>query len=411
MVSRVSEPTYRIPAEPLPRLFWRFLRFGLLAWGGPVAQIGLLHRELVEEERWISPADFNRALALYQVLPGPEASELCVYLGMRSRGRIGGFLAGLGFLLPGLTLILALSWAYVRFGLRAPAVQAAFVAVQAAVTALIVRAIHRIGSNAISSRFDLWIALAVTFAHLGGVHFAICLAVAGAAHLGRLRGRVAAGFALLGALVVAAVLWAVLVSPPPALGAEAVASSSGGNETPSLARLALSGLRAGLLTFGGAYTAIPLLQHDAVVAGRWMTDAQFLDGIALSGVLPAPLIIFATFVGWIGGGLTGALVMTAGVFAPAFGFTLLVHDPLERLVQRPGVRQFLDGVTVGVVGLIAATTLGLLRSTVTSPFTAAVFGLALLGFFRLRSRLAIPAVLVAAALVGAGRLLAQGSHF
>src|SRR3712207_1734734 len=115
-----------IPPQSVGRLFLRFLRFGLLAWGGPVAQIAMVRQELVEEEKWVTPAHFNRALALYQVLPGPEAHELCVYFGMLSRGRVGGLLAGLGFMLPGLLLMLLCSWLYVSFGLDSPWVRAVF---------------------------------------------------------------------------------------------------------------------------------------------------------------------------------------------------------------------------------------------------------------------------------------------
>ena len=116
----------------------------------------------------------------------------------------------------------------------------------------------------------------------------------------------------------------------------------------------LSGPRAGLLTFGGAYTAIPFLRDDAV--GRaWMTDAQFLDGLAISGILPAPLIIFSTFVGYFGGGPLGALAMTAGIFLPAFSFGLFFHRPLEKVVESPALHALLVGVTAAVVGVIVAT--------------------------------------------------------
>src|SRR5215208_6528961 len=107
-----------IPHESYPKLFWRFLKFGLLAWGGPVAQIAMIRQELVDEEKWITSERFNRVLAVYQVLPGPEAHELCVYFGLLSRGRVGGILAGLGFMLPGFILMFLLSWLYVRFGLK-----------------------------------------------------------------------------------------------------------------------------------------------------------------------------------------------------------------------------------------------------------------------------------------------------
>ena len=109
-----------VPPQSLPQLSLRFLRFGALAWGGPVAQIAMIRESLVDEEHWISSARFNRTLAVYQVLPGPEAQELAVYFGMLARGRIGGFLAGLGFMLPGFVLMLALSWWYVNAGMDSP---------------------------------------------------------------------------------------------------------------------------------------------------------------------------------------------------------------------------------------------------------------------------------------------------
>lgn len=130
---------------------------------------------------------------------------------------------------------------------------------------------------------------------------------------------------------------------------------------PSLLTLFIVGLRAGLLTFGGAYTAIPIMQYDAVTAGGWMSNAQFLDGLALGGILPAPLIIFSTFVGHLGNGRLGALVITLGVFGPAFAFTLIGHEHIERFIENKTTHAFLDGITAGVVGLIAATALALAR--------------------------------------------------
>ncbi|HUF36880.1 MAG TPA: chromate transporter, partial [Gemmatimonadales bacterium] len=167
-----------------------------------------------------------------------------------------------------------------------------------------------------------------------------------------------------------------------------------------LAALFGSGLRTGLLTFGGAYTAIPFLRDDAVERGGWMTDAEFLDGLALSGILPAPLIIFGTFVGYIGGGALGALALTGGIFLPAFGFTLVAHEPLERLVTRPGLHTFLTGVTAAVVGLIAVTAVALVRASVTDGWTLAIALLALLVMYRWHARLAILTVVLGGALAG-----------
>ncbi len=386
-----------IPHQGYGALFLRFLRFGSLAWGGPVAQIGMLKRELVEEERWITPERFNRALAVYQVLPGPEAHELCVYFGMLARGRIGGLLAGLGFMLPGFVLMFLLSWWYVESqGALTQGLGATFLALQAAVVALIVRAIHRIGSHALQDRWLFGLAAAALAGSLAGVHFSVNLALAGVGCFAlrkRKRGLCAAvALAWIGAIGLA---WL-----GPAAGAQGEVSASAGAVV-TVPSLFVSGLKSGLLTFGGAYTVIPFLQRDAVVVGGWMTNDQFLDGLALSGILPAPLIIFATFVGFLGGRMLGALLLTTGIFLPAFSFTLVAHDPLERITQREGVRHVLDGITAGVVGLITATTVQLAPAALGSVQAVAVCAVSLALLYRIKHRLNVLLVMACAALAGA----------
>lgn len=389
---------HTIPHQSYGALFLRFLRFGALAWGGPVAQIGMLERELVEEERWITPERFNRALAVYQVLPGPEAHELCVYFGMLARGRFGGFLAGLGFMLPGFVLMFGLSWLYVESqGALAPGWGAIFLALQAAVLALIVRAVHRIGAHALHDRWLFGLAAATLAGSLAGLHFAVVLALVGAFY-GALRAGRRALCATLALVWAAAVAYALLA---PSAAAEVALASTTRSGHVSQPLLFYSGLKSGLLTFGGAYTVIPFLQRDAVVTGGWMTNDQFLDGLALSGILPAPLIIFATFVGFLGGGVLGALLLTIGIFLPAFGFTLIAHDPLERVTQRKGVRHFLDGITAGVVGLIAATTVQLAPIALGSLRAAAVATVSLALLYKVKHKLNVLLVMGFAVAAGA----------
>lgn len=369
-----------VPPQSLGGIFLRFLRFGALAWGGPVAQIAGIRQELVDEEHWISPARFNRVLAVYQALPGPEAHELCVYFGMVARGRPGALLAGLGFMLPGFLLMLALSWWYVAAGIDRSTTAGLFAGFQAAVAALIVRAVYRIGIHAIASRGLLLIGVLAAVSQLASVHFMLTLAAGGLLH--------AASGPSSGTR--AASLLAAAWLPP--LAAVTV--------VPGMASLFGTGLRSGLLTFGGAYTVIPFLQHDAVTVGGWMTNQQFLDGLALSSILPAPLVIFATFVGYVGGGLSGALVLTAGIFLPAFTFTMIGHRFFERLVDNPTAHRFLDGVTAAVIGLIAVTAWGLARVAVTGLVSALVFAVALLVVSRWRAKGAAAAVVLAGGAVG-----------
>jgi chromate transporter len=397
-----EEAAARVPHEPLGKLFLRFLKFGSLAWGGPVAQIAMIRQELVAEEKWVSPQRFNRVLAMYQVLPGPEAHELCVYFGMLSRGRIGGILAGLGFMLPGFFLMFLLSWLYVRYGLKTTGTFAViFATVQAAVAALIVRAVHRIGGHVLADRWLWVIALVATAAQLTGVHFAITLVLGGVAYVLAMQGWRALAALLIAAGAAGVAAWfAYNGFQLELMGAGKAAAEGGGQAQRSLWELFISGLKAGMLTFGGAYTVIPFLQEDSVVEGSWMTNTQFLDGLALSSLLPAPLIIFATFVGYLGGGAAGAVVLTIGIFLPAFAFSLVAHDPMERFVSQPRIREFLEGVTAGVVGLIAGTTIALMVVSLRSIPTAIVFAVALAALFYFKSKAVIPLVVAGAAVAG-----------
>lgn len=379
-------------------LFLRFLRFGFLAWGGPVAQIAMIRHELVDEEKWTSSERFNRVLAVYQVLPGPEAHELCVYFGMIARGRIGAFLAGLGFMTPGFLLMFLLSWFYVTYGINSPIFQSVFLGMQPAVAALIVRAVHRIGGHALHENKWLWgVAVLAGFAQLFKVNFLITLLMIGFIYTLAERQKTRLALALSTGFVFSIIYFAFGISLNAASPAniEAVTTS-----TTSLLTLLVSGLRAGLLTFGGAYTAIPFIQHDAVEVGGWLTNAQFLDGLALSGLLPAPLIIFSTFVGYIGGGPLGAIAMTVGVFAPAFAFTIIGHEYLEKLIENKSAHAFLDGVTAGVVGLIAVTALGILNETILGLNAWIIFSLALIIQFRSKSKWTVAGIILAAGLFG-----------
>ncbi|HEY0967918.1 MAG TPA: chromate efflux transporter [Opitutaceae bacterium] len=392
------------PVEPYGKLFLRFLRFGALAWGGPVAQIDMIRQELVAEEKWVSPAHFKRLLAIYQVLPGPEAHELCVHFGMLSRGRIGGVLAGLGFMLPGFVLMFLLSWLYLSVGLASTAFQAVFLGIQPAVIALIVRACHRIGGHCLTNG-PLWtIGVLAAVGEVLGVSFYITLPLAGVAYVVAAKRQWA--LAALAGIVFAVALWQlspVIAGREPLVPVREVATAgSVARETGQAAAPALfgSGLRAGLLTFGGAYTAIPFLREDAVERGAWMEERDFLDGVALSGILPAPLIIFSTFVGYFGGGPLGALAMTAGIFLPAFLFSILFFRHLEAVIRNPTLHNFLEGVAAGVVGLIAITTIKLGFVAIPGFGAAVICGGALVVIYRWKHKLAIPAIVMASGAAG-----------
>jgi chromate transporter len=371
-------------AEPLRGIFVRFLKFGLLAWGGPAAQIAMIKRECVDEEHWISEESFKKLLAVYQVLPGPEAHELCVYFGRLRGGKLGGFLAGLGFMLPGFVLMLGLSILYVEANL-ATHLDQLFYGLTAAVGALVARALVRLGGSFIT---DLPLAL------IAVAGFALTLFVDASFLL-----------VLLGAGL-AYELWKngsrwmrranSLVASPAAL----VLVLAGTITLSLTAQIFFEGLKAGLLTFGGAYTVIPFLHDSAVSGHHWLTNQQFVDGLAMSGVLPAPLIIFSTFVGYLAGGLSGGLVITVGIFLPAFVFPIFLHRYLVAVAENERLRPFLLGVAAGVVGLIAAVTVEILKTSVVDVYTALLAIGAFLALNRWHSKLTVLWVVLGCGAIG-----------
>lgn len=380
------------PRLSLFQLFLRFLRFGFLAFGGPVAQIAMVKQALVEEERWISPARFNRLLAVMQVLPGPEAHELCVHLGMVARGRIGGLLAGLGFMLPGFGLMLGTAWLYGDRIVGNPAMVPVFLGVQIAVLAIILRAVQRIGTHILEDRLLWLLATASLGATLAGVPFWIPLIAAGLVYSFAARPVVATTV-----FAVALVLTVLVSGAGPAVKAHIAASEAG------IVALFIAGLKGGLLTFGGAYTAIPYVRTDTVGRG-WLSDASFLDGVALAGMLPAPLVIFATFAGYVAGGLPGAFAITVGMFLPAFAFSMIFFERLEAIVENPALHRALAGVAAAVVGVIAATLLQLGWATalrVANPIAGfAVFAGAVAVVMLLKGKWVAPALVIGAGVAG-----------
>jgi len=385
----VSSDHTQTPArDPLGSIFLRFLKFGALAWGGPAAQIEMIREECVEREGWVSAESFKKTLAVYQVLPGPEAHELCVYFGRIRGGKRGAFLAGLGFMLPGFILMLALSIAYVKLDL-AGELDDVFYGLNAAVGALVARAVLRLGQNFVSDVPLALIALAAfVLAITGSAGFLLILLAAGIAYeLWTNRDRWTRGTGVF-------TLPAVPFMPLSAIAIGTISLSLG-------AEIFFEGLKAGLLTFGGAYTAIPFLQEASVNNHHWLTDTQFVDGLALSGALPAPLIIFSTFVGYLAGGLGGALLMTLGIFLPAFVFPIFFHRQLVSVAENPRVRPFLLGVAAAVIGLIAAVTIDLLHTSVVDVFTGVLAAAAFFVLYRFHSKITVVAVVLGCGVIGA----------
>jgi chromate transporter len=343
----------------------------------------MVKRECVDEEGWVSEETFRKTLAVYQVLPGPEAHELCVYFGRLRGGKVGGFLAGLGFMLPGFALMLGLSALYVEAGISKD-LDELFYGLAAAVGAIVARALVRLaGSFVTDVPLAVIAVLAFALTAFADASFVLVLAGGGVAYelwtnAGRYSRRLRS------------------ISPLPA----ALLFLTGAVTLSLTAEIFLEGLKAGLLTFGGAFTVIPFLQESAVQNQGWLTDSQFVDGLAMSGVLPAPLIIFSTFVGYVAGGLGGALAMTLGIFLPAFLFPIFLHRWLVAIAENPRIRPFLLGVAAAVVGLIAAVTVDIVETGVVDLPTALLALGAFAALMRFHGKLTVLYVVLGCGLIG-----------
>ena len=347
--------------------FWFWL--GCVSFGGPAAQIALMHEELVERRRWISESRYLHALNYCMLLPGPEAQQLATYMGWLMHGTRGGIAAGALFVLPSLVLLILLSWAYTSWG-QHPWGQALLWGLKPAVTALVIQATHRMALRTLKARW-LWALASVSLlGTLWGLPFPAI--VLGAAAWGYWMTRRAAP--------------AAPIYPPESADQNPHRPDRGlrdlawglGAWVLSLGVLALVGgvghtltqmggffTQAALLTFGGAYAVLPFVTQAAVDQYGWLTAAQMMDGLALGETTPGPLIMVVAFVGFLGGhsqgllgdpllgGVVAACVATWFTFLPSFVFILAGGPWVERTRQMPSLAGPLQAITAAVIGVIA----------------------------------------------------------
>jgi chromate transporter len=329
---------------------------GLLSFGGPAAQIALMHRVILDEKKWVTESEYLRALSFCMLLPGPEAMQLATWIGWRLHGVTGGLIAGGLFVLPGALVVLALSLIYAAFG-EVPLVAALFTGVQAAVIAIVVEALIRVSRRALRSREAYVIAIA---AFLGlyalDLPFPIIILAAGIWGFFRTPAGTAdapAPPAALARSLKAAALWLAIWLLP--LAALTLAAPS------RLAEIGIFFSKLAILTFGGAYAVLAWMAQDVVEAKGWLTIQQMIDGLGLAETTPGPLILVNEFVGFmaahqVGGwqlGLAGAAVAVWMTFIPSFLFIFAGAPFIERLTHMPRLSGALVAITAAVVGVIA----------------------------------------------------------
>ena len=340
------------------QLFGTFWRIGWLSFGGPAAQIALMHAELVERQRWLTERQFLRALSLCMLLPGPEAMQLAAYAGWRLRGIAGGLITGGLFVLPGACVIALLAAAYTVWG-DLPLVQAAFFGIKACVLVIVIEALLRVSKRALKGTAHRLIALGA-FIAIAGLGLPFPIVILGAAALGAL---MQAGPAeIVEGPHPAKGMWVLLPGIPIWLAPIGIAWAAGSE---FLTTLGLFFAKLAIVTFGGAYAVLTYMTQTVVQDLGWLTTGQMIDALGLAETTPGPLILVTEFVAWLAGHAQGgpAMAATAALlslwvtFVPSFLFIFAFAPSIDWLASRPRLAAALEGVTAAVVGVIATLAL------------------------------------------------------
>lgn len=378
--TKENDPTQGDRMPSWREVFLYFLFLGFVNIGGPVAQITMMFNHIVEKRGWLSKDRFIKIMAFCHVLPGPEALQLAIYIGYLKRKLWGGVLAGVTFILPGAIAMIVLSWLYVRYGQLSQVTDALYV-LKPAVLGIIAAGIIKLGRAAIRNAF---LAILLVGAFVGmrfaGINFLLILVMAGSLNLIVVRGS------------------AVLNKNAPTLPAIVVGTTALLPFSDSrLFQIAWLFFKTGLLSFGGAYASLIFVQRGAVAQYQWLSDGQLLDGVALSVATPGPFMLFTTFVGYIAGGIPGAVVATVFVFLPSFIFVLGGVHYIEKVRENRGLQAFLAGVSAAVVGIIAVVSLDLIPQALVDWPTV---GISLLAFILIASLKRDVALVAIGAMVG-----------
>jgi chromate transporter len=353
-VTDASASGSREAARPTTGELWRvFGRIGLLSFGGPAAQIALMHRELVERRPWLDEDRFLSALSFCMLLPGPEAMQLATYAGWRLRGVAGGLIAGSLFVLPGAAVIFALAAIYVSYG-QLPLVQAAFLGVQATVVVVVVEALLKVARRALKAT-DRWVVAGLAFIAIYAFGLPFPLIIGAAALYGGFTARgeaepAPAPVSWQATARTVAVWLSLWLVPLAALWA------SGADRLFEIGRF-FAGLA--VVTFGGAYAVLAWMTQAAVETQGWLTTEQMIDALGLAETTPGPLILVTQFVGFLAGlpggwasAFAAGLVTLHATFVPCFLWIFAGAPYLDWIASRPRLRGALDAITAAVVGVI-----------------------------------------------------------
>ncbi len=365
------------------------LRLGTIGFGGPVALVGYMHRDLVEQRRWISESDYKEGLTLAQLAPGPLAAQLAIYLGYVHYGVLGATLAGFAFVVPSFLMVLVIGWAYVRYG-GLPWMQSVFYGVGAAVIGIIAHSAYKLTKRTIGRDPLLW-----------GIFFV------SAATTIITQSEIVWLFFAAGALV-----WLVRAPPrwlrgstPSAMFgfaplplAALAAPAAFAWQWPLLGQIAVFFTIAGAFVFGSGLAIVPFLYGGVVTEYGWLSEQQFVDAVAVAMITPGPVVITVGFIGYLIAGVPGACVAALATFLPCYLLTIIPAPYFKKHGKRPAIVAVVDGVTAAAIGAIAGAVVVLGQRSITDSITAGVALVSLL--LLLRAKVSEPLIVLGAAILG-----------
>jgi len=373
----------------LGQLTLYFLKLGAVGFGGPVALVGYMYRDLVEARHWIAEEDYKEGLTLAQLMPGPLAAQLAMYLGYVHYRVLGATVAGIAFVLPSFLMVVAIGWAYVRYG-GLPRMQAAFYGVGAAVIGIIAISAYKLTTKNVGKDKLLWAIYLVTAAFtvwtqsesvwlfLGGGLLVWLVRAPPKRWLGR---------GATPGLVALSPHW----SPSCAVGTSF--------DWTLLGHLGAFFAKAGAFVFGSGLAIVPFLYGGVVHDHQWLNERQFVDAVAVAMITPGPVVITVGFIGYLIAGLPGAVVAALGTFLPCYLFTILPAPYFKKYGKRPGLLAFIGGVTAAAIGAITGAVIVLAERSIVD-FVTALLALVTIGLIWKVKRLPEPAVVAISAIIG-----------
>jgi chromate transporter len=347
------------PVYTLRQLVAYFFKLGYAGFGGPVALVGYMHRDLVEKNKWIAEEEYKEGLALAQLAPGPLAAQLGIYLGFVHYGVIGATLCGLAFVIPSFIMVVLIGVAYKLYG-GLPWMQAVFYGVGAAVIGIIAmssyklttKSVSKLNIDAVKKNWMLW------------VFYLIAAIITIVTQKEEIMLFVAAGL-----------LYMVIKAPPawmrrPTKAVSVLLAGIGfwDFDTGTLGKIAIFFAKAGAFVFGSGLAIVPFLHGGVVVENHWLTEAQFVDAVAVAMITPGPVVITVGFIGYLVAGFPGACVAALATFLPCYLFTVIPAPYFKKIAKNTSIKAFVDGITAAVIGaLVGSVIIIATRSIVDIP--------------------------------------------